>query len=141
MKDESFGLIPFFRHPKGIQFLLIQHRYGARHWAFPKGHREGEESGEEAAKREFEEETGITKYRLFPTSEVFEESYTFFDEQHSVRVEKKVRYFLAETFTQELHVQQEEILSARWATPEEALTILSFPEGKALCKQALTALS
>ncbi|MDA8744205.1 NUDIX domain-containing protein [Rubripirellula amarantea] len=73
--------------------LLMRH---AKRWDFPKGHCDGDESFEEAAFRELEEETGISR-------EIIEMDPDFhFDLQYEVtykrhgkqRFQKLVRYYL-----------------------------------------------
>ncbi len=136
LHDQSFGIIPFSRRQGKIFLLLVQHRVG-EHWAFPKGHREEGETALEAAMREFEEETGISDYRVVSHQESFEERYTFFSEKRKDFLDKTVRYFLAEVFSEKVLPQEEEILDFRWALPEEALNLLTFPEAKRICQQAL----
>lgn len=52
------GVVVRRRGDRGSQFLLIHD--GHRNWGFPKGHLDPGESPEEAARREVEEETGLT---------------------------------------------------------------------------------
>lgn len=56
IEDISYGIIPFWRDQQDmIRFLLIYQKEGF--WGFPKGHKEGNESDIDAAKRELQEET------------------------------------------------------------------------------------
>lgn len=43
---------------------MVRHRNGNGAWIFPKGHPEENESDEEAARREIEEESGLTNLEL-----------------------------------------------------------------------------
>lgn len=45
-----------------VSYLLI--RDGHRNWGFPKGHLDGDEGAEAAARREIAEETGLTDLEL-----------------------------------------------------------------------------
>ena len=47
----SFGVIPFRVKEKKLQFLLIQHSYGSKHWDFPKGRPDGDETPLVTARR------------------------------------------------------------------------------------------
>ena len=54
-REVSAGGIVFRRFGTEAHFLLIKDSY--RHWGFPKGHLEEDESPTEAARRETSEET------------------------------------------------------------------------------------
>ena len=136
MQVECAGIIPVCQAHGKIEILLIKHLKG-NYWGFPKGHQEVGETPTEAAIREFQEETGIKEFTLIPHQEILEENYSFFSDEKQVYIEKKVRYFLAETPRQELHLQTEEIIDACWVEPVQALSLLSFPEKKRLLQQAL----
>lgn len=58
----SAGLIIYRRTEEGPKFLVMYHR--GRYWNFPKGKIEPGEKSIEAALRETEEETGLTKEDL-----------------------------------------------------------------------------
>jgi 8-oxo-dGTP pyrophosphatase MutT (NUDIX family) len=51
--------------------VLVQHKENVV-WLFPKGHIDGDESDEEAARREIEEETGLTNLELLDDLGVYE---------------------------------------------------------------------
>ena len=57
------GLVVFRRVPE-IQYLLMQHSYGKKHWTPPKGHVDPGESDYQTALRETEEEAGLTEQAL-----------------------------------------------------------------------------
>ena len=57
MKHEKSAGAVVFRKEKEPLYLLLH--YEAKHWDFPKGHVEENESDNETVKREVEEETGI----------------------------------------------------------------------------------
>ena len=60
MKREiSCGAVIARQTENGREILLIRHVNGG-HWAFPKGHMEGNETESETALREIREETGLT---------------------------------------------------------------------------------
>ena len=56
-REVSAGGVVVRRETDGFRYLLI--RDGHRNWGFPKGHLDGSESPEQAARREIGEETGL----------------------------------------------------------------------------------
>lgn len=127
MKDYSYGVLALRHEEAGWNVLLVKSRNG--YWGFPKGHKESGESDEEAAKRELKEETGLD-VKVFFALPALSESYQFFWEDQ--RIEKEVRYFLAEV-KGELQVCLREILEARWLSFNEAEALATFPEAKKIC--------
>lgn len=69
MKPQSAGTL-LFRRREGILEVLLVHPSGNynrhRPWSIPKGLPEADEDLEAAARRETEEETGLTAGELFP---------------------------------------------------------------------------
>lgn len=128
--DFSFGIIPLRRKGQW-EVLLIKHHHG--HWAFPKGHQEPGETGQEAAVRELKEETNVQVKRFFNALPL-EEHYFF--HQKGALIEKTVTYYLAEV-EGAVAIQKEEIADFCWASLEEAEKIITFSEGKQLCKAIL----
>jgi bis(5'-nucleosidyl)-tetraphosphatase len=121
-RDFSFGIIPMYRGDSGIELLLIQHQEG--HWAFPKGHAEGAETPLESAKREFEEETGISQFGVDEIT-TFSEEYEV-EKDHN-RYHKTVTYFPAFAYTQLVTPQEKEIKSFGWFSFEDAMKRVTFP--------------
>ncbi len=107
------------------KILLIRHRNGG-HWAFPKGHVEHHETEAETALREIREETGLTDVKL-DTGFRYVNTYS-----PKPGVMKDVIYFSATTHTTEVVVQQEEVLSYLWETPEKALERVTFANDRHL---------
>jgi bis(5'-nucleosidyl)-tetraphosphatase len=126
--DNSFGIIPVYRSGSEIRYLLILHVKG-RHWAFPKGHANEGESPEDAAQREFTEESGITDYSLIGDG-TFTENYTFLRDGR--RYEKTVLYYTAVVNDVTVTPQQTEIEDFKWAGYEEALGLITFEESREL---------
>jgi len=121
MKDECFGIVPIFGKEADALFLLIQHQAG--HWAFPKGHANPGESPAETARREFEEETGISDFEMLdePT---FTEHYSFVKDGEPI--EKTVTYFLGFVNSMEVVLQEEEVQNSAWLSFEEAVKRITF---------------
>jgi 8-oxo-dGTP pyrophosphatase MutT (NUDIX family) len=121
--DESFGMVVYA--PKEKTFLLIKQHNS--HWGFPKGHAELGETSLQAAKRELEEETGLTEIDIHP-AQSYEETYFF---RHQGRpINKRVTYFLATTKQQDVTIQPEEIEQAAWCTFESAQKQLTYDEAR-----------
>jgi 8-oxo-dGTP pyrophosphatase MutT (NUDIX family)/ribosomal protein S18 acetylase RimI-like enzyme len=162
IQDEAFGVIPVFQGPVR-QYLLIRHKNG--HWGFPKGHSDAGESAEQAAQREFQEETGLSACRLFPGLQ-FTEMYRFLTQKRNRRIEKTVLYFVGEVLGDglggglgdaalgnaldkvsglpQVKIQQKEISEFRWCSYAEAQELLTYEVGKEVlrnCEAALVALS
>jgi len=125
MKDEAFGIVPIFETEADTLFLLVQHQAG--HWAFPKGHANPGESPAETARRELEEETGISDFQMLEEPS-FAEHYSFV--KHGEQVEKTVTYFLGFVNSMEVVVQEEEIQNHAWTAFEEAVKLITFDENR-----------
>ncbi|WP_243030821.1 NUDIX hydrolase [Thermus altitudinis] len=107
------------------EVLLLRDRMGF--WVFPKGHLEPGESLEEAAVREVLEETGIRAEVLAP---LFPTRYV-----NPKGVEREIHWFLMRG---EGEPRLEKGMSGLgWFSPEEARSLLSFPEDLRLLEVAL----
>ena len=136
MHETSCGAV-IFREvmPKGagnprILYLLLQ--YEKKHWDFVKGHVEKGESEQETARRETEEETGITNIAFVPG---FRERIHYFYTLKSKTMSKDVFFFLAETKTEEVKLSHEHTDFA-WLEFKEALAKLTFENAKEILKKA-----
>ena len=135
-KEHSFGVIPLKRVEDDVFVLLIFHKWG-KHWGFPKGHKDPDETDLETSKRELREEVGLEVEKLL--SEVpYVESYTFY--KFHEKVQKTVAYYPA-FVTGELCLQPEEILDAKWLLLKEAVHYLTFKESKEICLQVIKLLA
>lgn len=124
--EKSCGAI-IWREQEGLpRVLLLQHRNGG-HWAFPKGHVEGDETEEQTALREIKEETGL-KVKLDPG---FRRVVTF---SPKPRVMKDVVYFAARPTGGKLKRQEEEVLDIRWLTLGEALKLVTYETDRAVLR-------
>lgn len=137
IEDKAFGVIPVLEDSAPArQYLLIRHRKG--HWGFPKGHSDGDETAEQAAQREFQEETGLSACRLFPDLK-FTEHYQFLKKKKGRWVHKTVIYFvghvpLVQGRTPTVKIQPEEISDFRWCSYAEARLLLSFDLARRMLK-------
>ena len=124
--EKSCGAI-IWREQEGIpRVLVLQHRNGG-HWAFPKGHVEGDETEEQTAHREIFEETGL-KVKL---DKSFRRVVTF---SPKPRVMKDVVYFAAKLAGGKLRRQEEEVIEVRWATLGEALKLVTYETDRAVLR-------
>lgn len=121
--EKSCGAIVFIRQDK-IKYLIIHNKKGNAfgHWGFPKGHVEQNETEFETATREILEETGLTpsfvdSFRVVST----------YSPQKGVT--KDVVYFLAESTTENVTVQQSEVSEYRWCDFDEAYKLVTHDSG------------
>jgi bis(5'-nucleosidyl)-tetraphosphatase len=135
VNDESYGIVPIAHREGGWKVFLILHR-GGRHWGFPKGHKNPGEEPLDAAKRELFEETGLQVIEVLST-EPFVEQYKFRTRKQWIT--KTVSYFPARV-TESFTLQKEEINDGKWLSFDEALALLTFKEGREICKQAMALL-
>ena len=119
-RTDSAGCICF----NGDRVLLI--RYFS-HYSFPKGHIENGETGEEAALRETEEETGIKA--LIVASPVIVPSQRPGDE-------RKVYFFPSVYVSGEPQPQKGETDEAMWVEKDKAYSLLSFDADRKALEKA-----
>ena len=126
-KETSTGALVYKRENGEIKYLLIMLLRG--NWGFPKGHIEGKETEKETAIREIKEETGLDvsfykdfkeKVQYFPAPFIF----------------KNVVYFLAEAISNEVKIQDDEVLEYKWVNYEEASKLISYKVQKNILKKA-----
>jgi mutator protein MutT len=102
----------------------------------PKGHLDGGETPEEAAKREVAEETGVTAELIEKLGEV---QYNY--ERRGRRRAKRVVFYLFEYRSGSLDDHDQEIEEARWMPLEEAAEALTYPGEREIVRRALSRLS
>ena len=120
-QEKSCGAIILDKQQGKMKTLLLKHNGG--HWAFAKGHVEGDETEEQTALREIKEETGLE----VELDTAFRTSVKY---SPMSGVEKEVIYFLAYKLQGNEKPQLEEISQIRWATLEEAKDIVTFDNDK-----------
>jgi mutator protein MutT len=102
----------------------------------PKGHLDGGETPEAAAKREVAEETGVTAELIDKLGDV-EYSY----ERRGRRRAKRVAFYLFEYRSGRLEDHDQEIEDARWMPLERAAEELTYPGEREIVRRALSRLS
>jgi 8-oxo-dGTP pyrophosphatase MutT (NUDIX family) len=109
---------------------------GRRVVGLPKGHLDGDETPEQAARREVAEETGVQADLVDDLGKV---TYTY--ERQGHRVEKVVRFYLFEYRSGDVADHDHEIEEARWVPLREAEDELSYPGERAVVRRALSRLA
>jgi bis(5'-nucleosidyl)-tetraphosphatase len=120
------------------QVYLI-HKVARDEWAFPKGRIEESESKTDAAKRETEEETGLSNLKLLFEEPIDRFSYIKNKDEGAEPDYKTVYMFLfrANYDIQKRTVQmEEEGLEGRWLSFEEAINITKLDNVKSTLKKA-----
>ncbi len=138
--DISYGVVPVYRVGDDWRVLVVhQISYrGDDFWILPKGHAEGNETSEEAAKRELKEETGVSSVEL-KDGVSFEIAYSFIHEGRLI--EKTVVYYLGYCHSMDTHISQpNEIKELRWCTFDEAIALVTHDNSRDVLAKAKEAL-
>ena len=128
-QEKSCGAVIVTKDIENPKVVLIKHQNGG-HWAFPKGHVEGNETEEETALREIMEETHLSV-----------ELDTQF--RHVVRyspykgTEKEVVYFIAYANEQTILKQDEEVLASTWLSFSDALAQITYENDQKILQSAI----
>jgi bis(5'-nucleosidyl)-tetraphosphatase len=134
--EKSAGAAVFRKEGKVYYLLLhypgISHRAKLDYWDLPKGHVEAGETLEEAAKREIEEETGLSDIEIMPG---FKETIKYFFRWEEKNVMKFVTFYLARTGTKDVKISSEH-MGFEWLTYEEAIKKLKFKNARQIIKKA-----
>jgi 8-oxo-dGTP pyrophosphatase MutT (NUDIX family) len=103
--------------------ILILYEKAEERWCLPKGHVEPGESLAQTARRETEEETGITEFAL--GNEVGEVSYRFFDPRKDSNVFKTTVYF--DAATRQRRANPESMFTEfRWTDRAAAMQLVAY---------------
>lgn len=116
--EKSCGAVIF----KDELVLLIQNKK-SKHWSFPKGHKENNETDLETAYREVLEETSLN-ILIDPTK------FEVINYMPAINVSKDVVYFKATYSQGELIPQESEIIGIGWFKIEDALQKITFDQEK-----------
>lgn len=109
-----------------LEVALIATSGGAR-WGLPKGHVFEGETPADAARREIEEETGLSGEVLQPL-----ETIEYWFRAGRTRIHKFVDLFLLRYQHGEVVPQEAEVDDARWFELDAAVAIASFPREQAV---------
>lgn len=136
-KEISVGAFLYKKQKDEILFLLVYSKRN-KEWGFPKGHIEKGETELETAKREIEEETGITEIvfdKTFRCSDTYKIKGTFPETSGRI-VEKNVIYYLGETDCDFKKSGDDEIERGKWFKYEQAVRCLKYEKQKDLLEKA-----
>lgn len=135
LTQKSAGFIVFKKEGKGFKFLLLHH--GGDYWNFPKGRLDPGETEIEAAKRELEEETGITKIKII---DGYKDEYkydfdTTVEDGSRQTIYKTAVFFLAEVDDEKINISDEHT-DFGWYDYQKAHQRLFYQNGQDLLKRA-----
>lgn len=130
LREKSCGVVPFREEDGEIRYLVISSAVTKReHWEFPKGGVEEGEREVETALRELWEETGVSDVELLPG---YREPIRYIYRRAEGLVFKQVVYFLGRVNDPRITPREEEVKDFRWATFEEARTLLRHGNAREL---------
>ena len=130
VKQKSAGIVLFQNFHGTNSFLLLNYPQG--HWDFVKGKMERDETPYETARRETEEETGITDIEFI---DGFEESVEYEFRFNNDLIQKKVVFFLAKTNTSKISLSHEH-RDFVWLEYEDAMKKVTFENAKKILAKA-----
>lgn len=130
--EKSCGAIIFYKTKQNTKVLLVKNNSG-RYWGFPKGHIEEGENEQETAIREIKEETGLD-VTIFDNFREISEYCPF------GKIRKRVVFFLAQAFTDNVKIQEEEIDSYIWVDLQQARKICVYDNDLRIIDKAETAI-
>jgi bis(5'-nucleosidyl)-tetraphosphatase len=128
--ERSAGVV-IYRQAEQRLYLLLD--YG-RHWDYPKGHTEADETPLAAALRELKEETGIADAIVAPGF-AQEITYFFRDKRQKRLVRKSVVFFLAQTKSDRVTLSDEHEGYA-FLPYDQALKRLTFASARQVLRRA-----
>jgi 8-oxo-dGTP pyrophosphatase MutT (NUDIX family) len=115
-----------------IEILLI-HEESEDRWCFPKGHIEPGESALEAARREVEEETGLTDFTL--REELATITYRFYQPRRDRSVVKTSIYYFGRS-ARAIPRLEPGFDRFAWVVPAEARRLVSYDQDRAVVDAA-----
>ena len=130
VKQKSAGIVLFQNFHGTNRFLLLNYPQG--HWDFVKGKMERDETPYETARRETEEETGITDIEFI---DGFEESVEYEFRFNNDLIQKKVIFFLAKTNISKISLSHEH-KDFVWLEYEDAMKKITFQNAKKILAKA-----
>jgi 8-oxo-dGTP pyrophosphatase MutT (NUDIX family) len=120
--DEMIVIVPVKRAADGRRVVGL-----------PKGHLDGDETPQQAARREVTEETGVDAELVEELGDV---RYVY--ERHARRVQKVVRFFLFEYRSGDVADHDHEIEEARWVPLRDAAAQLTYAGEREMVERALS---
>ena len=130
--EKSCGAIIFYKSRTNTRILLVKNNNG-RYWSFPKGHIEIGETEQQTAIREIKEETSLDVEIKDGFREVSD--YCPFG-----KIRKHVVFFLAQAFTDNVRMQEDEIAEYIWVDFQQARKLCSYDNDLRIINKAETAI-
>ncbi len=106
---------------------------GQRVLGLPKGHPDGDETPEQAARREVAEETGVTGELICELGDV---EYRY--ERRGGQIAKRVRFYLFEYRSGDVANHDHEVEEARWLPVDQAARELTYSGEREMVKRAVS---
>jgi len=120
LRRTSAGLLPYRRTADGLRVLLLWNIFFEQ-WQFPRGGKKNEETELACAQREFSEETGLSALCVHQDSR---STLRYVARIRNHDIERTIVYYLAEVGPGETLLGQDEHSEYRWASLDEARTLL-----------------
>lgn len=139
-RAESFGGV-VVRETDGtpeVALIRVRNLKGKDVWALPKGAREADESGEEAAVREVREETGLEAEVVEPLDSV---TYWFLWPPEQVRYKKTVHLYLMRALGGDVAEHDDEVEEVRFVPVGEAARMATYKTDKEVLKRVAEAVA
>jgi len=138
-REFSAGGLVYRRRGSDCQVVLAARRHassGKLVWTIPKGHVEPGESSEAAAVREVREETGLEAEVEAKLGDVTYWYARRDEEGRTVRIFKRVRFFLMRACGGRFADRDDEMDAVRWFSLDEAERTAAFENERALVRRA-----
>ena len=135
-KEEYAGAVIFWRKGEKISWAMVHDIFG--HWTFVKGHRQPDESLEEAALRQVKEEVGLTGAVITTLGLNTYPATT----ERGENVLRHVTYFLIETSETELTLEENAgLTAAQWFPMEDVMATKHYPDTNHIIEAAMEKIS
>jgi 8-oxo-dGTP pyrophosphatase MutT (NUDIX family) len=133
-REISAGCVVYRTTEGSLEVALIQPR-DRKAWALPKGLIERGEAPEAAARREAQEETGLSG-RIVSKIDTIKYSYMAKWEQPPARVFKIVTFYLLEFSEGDPSRHDREVDRVEWFPIDKAIATASYPQEKTIIRKA-----
>lgn len=127
-KEKSCGAVVIKKENDELKFLIIRQTDG--YWGFPKGHVEENETEEETSIREIKEETNID----VEIDNKFRKVITYSPKEGVI---KDVVFFIGKAISDDLKIDPNELLEAKWVNNKEAKDYFKYQETIDVYEEAL----
>ena len=127
-KEKSCGAVVVKKENDELKFLIIRQHDNC--WGFPKGHVEENETEEETAIREIKEETNID----VEIDNNFRRVITYSPKEGVI---KDVVFFIGNAISDDLKIDPNELLEAKWVGKDEVKQYFNYKENNYVYQEAL----